>query len=112
MRNLADLKREAKLYAWEQVFNSWFPNGSLLIGQRREVSRVLSARLTLKTVMADGGYRESWLDFPKASEMVFADTYVKENGEKIEKEGAETLLIIEQEGGDKKHVMVYRLHRI
>ena len=116
MKNLADLKRDAKLYTWELVFNSWFPNGNNLSGQKRHVSIVQSAKIALKTTKKDGTTRDSWLDFPKAKEMVFADCFVLESGERIEKGAAETLLIIEEhyaeQGTPKKHTMVYRLEKI
>lgn len=71
MKTLADLKRQAKLYLWEQTHNSWFPCRT--IPGKRQVGRVMSQRLTLLTEK-NGETHESWLDFPKAKDLEIKET--------------------------------------
>jgi hypothetical protein len=70
MKTLADLKRDSHKYEWSLTFNSWYASQPVPEYQiaYRKVSRVQSSRLALITIK-DGIEKESWMDFPKASEL-------------------------------------------
>lgn len=78
MKTLADLKRQAIHFTWELKFNSWF-GGKLLPGHKfyglaRKVIKVQSNSLGLESTTS----KVSWLDWPKANEIVILP---EDNGE-------------------------------
>jgi hypothetical protein len=68
MKTLSDLKKHAHIYEWALVSNSWFKQVPDFQASYRTVTRVQSTKLALKTIK-DGVISESWIDFPKASEL-------------------------------------------
>lgn len=68
MKTLADIKREANKYEWSLTSNSWYQSVPEFQSAWRKVSRLQSNRLALKT-LKDGTESDSWIDFPKASEI-------------------------------------------
>lgn len=67
MKSLAQLKREAKNYTWEQKFNSWC-GGTLneshkLFGLKRKIIKQQT-----NAIQFEG---ESWLEWPRANELTF-----------------------------------------
>lgn len=68
MKTLADLKRDASKYQWSLIKNSWYdgiPEYQLAF---RDVGRVQGSKFSLWT-NKDGSLCESWVDFPKASDL-------------------------------------------
>jgi hypothetical protein len=103
MKTLADLKKHAHLYEWALVSNSWYKEVPEFQAEYRSVARVQSSKLSLNTVK-DGQQCESWLDFPKASELTMT----------INDDCTTTLIIARVCKGfhgepDKIHTMIYRL---
>lgn len=68
MKTLADLKKTAHKYEWALVSNSWYKQVPEFQAAYRKVSRVQSSKLALETIK-DGQSMDSWIDFPKASEL-------------------------------------------
>ena len=100
MNTLKDLKQSAHKYEWTLIHNSWFADIPSSQATARRVSRVLSTKLAFKTIK-DGVESESWLDFPKSSELS-----IKQFGLSVYE------ITIERKHGDKSHVMKYRLSPI
>lgn len=70
MKTLSDLKKNASLYEWELISNSWFKELPKFQRTFRKVGRTLSSKFSLLTDKNnDGKLIESWIDFPKASEL-------------------------------------------
>lgn len=120
MKTLADLKRQAKDYTWENLYNSWFRTPGMLAGQQRKVECVNSVNIGLETEKSDGTKTTSFLPWPKAKEIVFADfatfpereRYPGEGVQRFSANGIGTLLIIcsDSEGSTlSPHIMVYHL---
>ena len=68
MKTLKDLKQTAHKYTWSLTSNSWYQNVPSRQAEPRRVGRVATQRMTLLTTK-NGETQESWLDFPKASEL-------------------------------------------
>jgi len=68
MKTLADLKRNAKNYVWSLKENSWFKQIPQFQRDWRSVSIVQSTKMAFDT-NKDGIKTQSWMDFPKASEL-------------------------------------------
>jgi hypothetical protein len=101
MKTLADLKRNATNYVWSLKENSWFKQVPQHQRDYRKVGRLLSNKLSFITNI-NGEQKESWIDFPKATEMQLTpindDMYC---------------LIIKRDCGDKPpHIMIYELKAI
>jgi len=101
MKTLKDLKQTAHKYEWSLISNSWYQNVPSQQAEPRRVGRVATQRMTLLTVK-NGENKESWLDFPKASEL------------SISHYGLSTykLTITKPNDNREPHVMVYMLKPI
>jgi hypothetical protein len=67
MKTLSDLKRNAKLYTWKLIYNSWYPVAPHQ-SHPRKVARIQGDKFSLQT-LHNGKASESWLDWPKAKDL-------------------------------------------
>ncbi len=98
MKTLKDLKTNAHKFKWALTGNSWSRQIPERQATPRLVKRVQSAKLSLLTIH-DGEEHESWLDFPKASELE-----IKHYGLSVY-----DLIITRKDEDRAPHVMQYRL---
>lgn len=72
MKTLADLKRKMKIGSkWEAIhFNGWSPGV-------REIAEVKTNKIGFKTVRENGEIVTSWVDFPKAKNILFQNGWVE-----------------------------------
>jgi len=106
MKTLSDLKRNASKYEWKLVKNSWYdgiPEHQLAW---RPVGRVQSNRFTLWTDK-DGSKCESWVDFPKASEL-----HIEPLCNNKDKSVCYEVTFKRDTGAVNKHEMIYFLRTI
>lgn len=68
MKTLADIKRDAAKYEWSLTANSWYKSVPEFQSAYRRVSRLQGSKFALATIK-DGQESDSWIDFPKASEI-------------------------------------------
>lgn len=68
MKTLAELKKQIHLFELSLAHNSWYKTVPEFQQVWRSVARVQSGKFSLNTIK-DGKLSESWIDFPKASEM-------------------------------------------
>ncbi len=68
MQTLSDLKKNCANYEWALIENSWSKCVPDFQKCFRKVGRVQSQKFTLLTIK-NGVESESWVDFPKASEL-------------------------------------------
>jgi hypothetical protein len=68
MKTLSDLKKTAHKYEWLLTHNSWYSTPGVASDQWRTVSAVLTNKMSLNTLI-NGVIKQSWIDFPKASEL-------------------------------------------
>ncbi len=103
MKTVTDLKRLCIDYQFKLFENSWFKNLPVFQQEWRRVGRVQTNSFTLMTdKTGDGNETESWIDFPKASEMQLIK--IGENHY--------TLIIKRNCGADKPpHIMIYELRK-
>lgn len=85
MKNLSQLKLNAHRFEWSMISNSWFDSVPDFLANFRRVSRVQTQRLAFITIK-NGESRESWTDFPKASNLIIkalenGDYFVEFKGE-------------------------------
>jgi hypothetical protein len=100
MKSISDLKRNVSIYEFKLVSNSWYKTVSSHQSAWRKVKSVLATKFSLLTEREDG-IQESWINFPKRSEVEF---------KAIPCEGVHFELIITRKiEGSKPHVMVYWL---
>lgn len=69
MRTLADFKRAIEVGTKWEGFNYLY-NRSMGV---REVSKVKSGKFSFRTIRESGEIVDSWMDFPKASEIEFKE---------------------------------------
>lgn len=102
MKTLSDLKKHIHIYELSLIHNSWYKSVPEHQTAWRSVARVKSNKFSLNT-MKDCLTTESWLDFPKASELT------------LKIENCEIIMTIKRviHGGfgveDSTHTMIYKL---
>ncbi len=113
MKTLADLKRNCVNYEFKLCENSWFKQLPVFQKEYRKVGRVQSNRFTLLTDKnGNGELIESWLDFPKASEIQLIPLNDSQYCLIIKQECEQSEYDIEHFGKKPPHIMIYELRKV